>query len=137
MTQQNKNGALQSLTAGQRTDQERKNNHNQGVNMIAQNTVKSMTKKEVFLTTLINRDKEGLNPLQAAKIYGDTCLSSIVSDIRKDDGITLERETVTLDNHFKTTCTRYWLSNDDMPKAKKMVNQLRIKRGEQPLFTDV
>ncbi len=134
MKQENKNGALKSLDAGQRTDRESKNNHNQGVNMIAQKEIKPMTKKEVFLTTLINQGKRGLNTFEANKMYGDSCLHSEISSLGNEHNIVACREWETLTNPHKTRCMRYWLADDDLPKAKKLVDFMRIDRGEKPLF---
>lgn len=141
MTEQKEKGALKSLKTNQRTaNPKTKANQSKGETMLSKNTQnvskesKPMTKQEVFLTTLINVGKAGLNTFQANDIYGDTCLHSEISTLGGDHGIIANRKWETLTNPHKTRCMRYWLSDDDMPMAKKLVNHWRVLRGEKPLY---
>ncbi len=95
---------------------------------------KQPTKKEACLTALINVGRAGLNTFQANDIYGDSCLHSEIAAFGGDYGIVACREWETLTNPHKTRCMRYWLSNDDIPKAQKLVNHWRILRGEKALY---
>lgn len=86
------------------------------------------------LIAFINVGKKGLNRFDAYNVYGDGCLNSTISDLRLGYGIIAIREWEVLPNQHKTRCMRYWLSDDDMPKAKKLVNHWRVIRGEKPLY---
>ncbi|MBS9780141.1 MAG: hypothetical protein KGV51_05880 [Moraxellaceae bacterium] len=128
-------GALNSLDAGQRTHTPKNNlkiNSNNGANiMIAQDD--DIQKNEKLLMLLIKRGKRGLTTFDTRDDYGDTALRSDISKLHKHNGFELPREWVK-EGVYKTRCKRYWLSDDDIPKAKKMINHLRIKRGKKPLF---
>lgn len=98
--------------------------------------LKYPTKVQIFIETLIGREKSGLNTYEANSIYNDTCLHTSVSSLQRKYGIVLTRKKEDYINLLgrKSRVTRYWLQPEDLNKAKRLVNELRLENGFAPLY---
>mgnify|MGYP000070723110 FL=1 len=87
-----------------------------------------ITKQEAILTTLVERGYIGLNAEEAIPI-GSTCLNSDVAAFKKL-GVIISRKMETLPRsrggvkHYM----RYWITNENRPKAEKIINIWKAKR---------
>lgn len=99
---------------------------------------KPATKQEICLLALLNAGTNGLNTMEANRLYGETALHSMISIFRNHYGIIIggERETVICRVGTPTTFARYKLSDDASIKAvKKLIDYWRNKRNATPLFS--
>ena len=65
-----------------------------------------------------------LHRFQAARL-GDSCLNSTVPSITRQYGIRFNRESIEVQNNYGglTRCTRYWLENGQLEKAKGLTQE--------------
>jgi len=85
--------------------------------------MKNKTPKYILcLEYFISRQADGLNELDALKLYGETCLHSTVSTLSNNHGISFTRkfEPHKHRNGGKTRFKRYWLN--DVNRAVKMTS---------------
>jgi hypothetical protein len=87
-----------------------------------------ITKQEVILTALLDRGYLGLNAEEAIP-FGSTCLNSDVAAFKKL-GLIISRKWETLPRarggvkHYM----RYWISEENKPKAEKIIGIWKAKR---------
>jgi len=93
-------------------------------------------KMEVALMLFIQYGKQGMNTLDANKLYGDTALHSTVSDATNKHRINFKHQPEGIKNRVGTISryTRYsLLTKNDELRAKKLINHYRHRRGLLPL----
>jgi len=92
-------------------------------------------KIELCLTIFLEKERHGLNQLEAFKAYGETCLHSTVSSLYNRHGINLIRNT---EQHIhqrgdRTHFVRYALvESKSIDKAIALLIKMREKRGVHP-----
>jgi len=104
------------------------------------NSAKPPFKMEVALMLFIQHGEQGMNTLEANQLYGDTALHSTVSDATNKHGINFKHQPEGIQNRVGTISrfTRYsLLSDDDVLRAKKLINNYRARRGLSPLIWEV
>lgn len=87
-----------------------------------------ITKQEIILSALIERGEKGLNTEEAINI-GSTCLNSDISALGKL-GLVISRKWEKLPRKRGGTkrYMRYWLDDENIVEAKKLINFWKIKR---------
>lgn len=88
-----------------------------------------ITKQEVILTALVERGYLGLNAEEAIPL-GSTCLNSDVSAFKHKLGLIISRQMETLPRvrGGVKSYMRYWLSDENRPKAEEMISLWKAKR---------
>jgi len=87
-----------------------------------------ITKQETILTALVERGHIGLNAEEAI-LLGSTCLNSDVAAFKKL-GVIISRKMETLPRlrggvkHYM----RYWITDENRPKAEEVINIWKTKR---------
>lgn len=96
---------------------------------MSKRTPKKTPKYIICLEHLLARQADGLNELDALKLYGETCLHSTISTLSNNHGISFNRklEPHKHRNRDTTHFMRYWL--DDVNRAIKMTSSY-VKGGE-------
>lgn len=84
-------------------------------------------KKHELLELLLDAGARGINKLEAFYEYGETCLSTTISELGIDDGLTIERrsEPHIRRNGKKVHFTRYWLNSASYEAAKTILSRYR------------
>jgi hypothetical protein len=82
------------------------------------------TKRYNVLRTFIQRGKAGLNMFEAERFCRDHVLRTTVSEFKSDFGLNFEREYETIQNEFETCCVRYWLEDEEIAKARPIVEEM-------------
>ena len=74
----------------------------------------------VSLTHFVNRS---MNRLEALSLYGDTCLNTTVSALRKEHGISFLKKLEPHVNQVGGTVrfTRYWLADESKDRANQLI----------------
>jgi hypothetical protein len=87
-----------------------------------------ITKKEVILTALVERGYLGLNAEEAIPL-GSTCLNSDIAAFKKL-GLIISRKMETLPRARGGTKSfmRYWLNDENRPKAEGIIGIWKTKR---------
>lgn len=85
------------------------------------NTTQHTPKYIVSLTHFINRS---MNRLEALSLYGDTCLNTTVSALKKEHGVTFIKKVEPHINQAGGTVrfTRYWLAEESKDRANQLIN---------------
>lgn len=97
---------------------------------------KPATKQEVALLALLRAGEQGLNTLEANKIYGDTCLHTVVSIFRNRYGLVISSTPETIINRAGTKSHPYRyriVEPESINKANKLIDKWQAKRGIKPL----
>jgi len=102
--------------------------------------IKAPYKLEVALLLFIERVIQGVIQPEASYKYGESCLHTTVSDLYNGHGVCFKRKVENYTNRAGTISrfTRYsLLSDEDVLRAKKLINQYRASRGLSPLICEV
>jgi len=94
-------------------------------------------KIEVTAMLFVERGTKGMNSPEANCEYGESCLHTSVSTLYNDHGISFKRQSESFINRAgtKSTFTRYSiLTIDDELRAKKLVEDFRVRRGLPPFI---
>jgi hypothetical protein len=90
-------------------------------------TIKSSPKKTprkhkhiVALYHLYQAGYEGLNTFEAKKLYGDTCLHSVISTLVHEYDFQIPRRSEYV-GEFPRPFARYWLCESDRAKAEPLL----------------
>jgi len=97
---------------------------------------KAPFKIEVTAMLFVERVDQGMNSPEAHYEYGESCLHTSVSTLYNNHGISFKRKSESFTNRAGTTSsfTRYsLLTTDDELRAKKLINNYRLRRGLSPL----
>lgn len=82
------------------------------------------TKRHSVLATLL-RKQRGLTCFEAVRECNDYVLRSTVSDLQREYGIRIDRAETKVFNSYGgvTRCARYWISEDQRPKALELLGE--------------
>lgn len=85
------------------------------------------TKQELCLSLLIERDAQGINKLEAFRLYGETALPTTISELFLDHGLKFKkvREPHQHRGGGRTHFTRYTLEPESMNKARQLLTWFR------------
>ena len=85
------------------------------------NTAQHTPKYIVSLTHFVNRS---MNRLEALSLYGDTCLNTTVSALKKEHGVSFIKKVEPHINQAGGTVrfTRYWLTEESKDRANQLIN---------------
>jgi len=94
----------------------------------ANNTKKPPSKQETSLSYFLARS---MNSMEANSLYGDTCLHTTVSDLKRCYGLRFERAREKIKNRMGVLVnfTRYQLFTEDSTRAHIVVRILKERRG--------
>lgn len=93
-------------------------------------------KREVCGLSFLRLKRYGMNQPEASRLYGETCLHTMVSTFQNEYGIQIFRrlEPWTHRHNGKTHFNRYWIADYQAElKMVSLVNRLREKRGMAPI----
>ena len=93
-------------------------------------------KMEVAARAFIECGTDGMNSLEANNEYGETCLHTSVSTLTHNHGINFKYQPESIKNRAGSISrfTRYsLLTDDDVLRAKKLINHYRSRRGLLPI----
>lgn len=82
-------------------------------------------KRHVLLRLLLERGKTGINKFEALDLYGETALTTSISELGLLDGMVIERKLEPRPRRTGKTVhfTRYWLSPSSYEAAKAILSQ--------------
>lgn len=100
---------------------------------------KPISKREAFISALLNVGIHGINAKDAIKgngRYWSSCLHTDVSLLNQAHGVQLDRKVEFFERKQgnKVSFTRYWIGQaDDALRLIGVLNHLRVKRGCEAL----